>query len=101
MNKGARLAPALGVTKFIIVIDMSLVTLSCATYVRLRCSTNPPLGLRLGSRPFILSHLTAEATEASLLNIRLMLSSNFRCGQIYKYEIYDFGHTLLCYLSQT
>jgi hypothetical protein len=31
----------------------------------------------------------------------LMLSSSFRCDQIYKYNIYDFGHTLLCYLSWT
>ncbi len=38
---------------------------------------------------------------AGLLNKRLMLSSSFRCVQIYKYKIYDFGHTLLCYLSQT
>ncbi len=30
-----------------------------------------------------------------------MLSSSFRCDQIYKYEKYDFGHTLLCYLSRT
>ncbi len=39
--------------------------------------------------------------EAGLLNKRLMLSSSFRYDQIYKYEIYDFGHTLLCYLSRT
>ncbi len=39
--------------------------------------------------------------EAGLLNKRLMLSSSFRCDQIYKYDIYDFGHTLLCYLSRT
>ncbi len=39
--------------------------------------------------------------EAGLLNKRLMLSSSFRCDQIYKYEIYDFGHTFLCYLSRT
>jgi hypothetical protein len=32
---------------------------------------------------------------------KLMLSSNFRCDQIYKNERYDFGHTLLCYLSPT
>ncbi len=38
---------------------------------------------------------------AGLLNKRLMLSSSFRCDQIYKYEIYNFGHTLLCYLSPT
>ncbi len=40
-------------------------------------------------------------TEAGLLNKRLMLSSSFRCDQIYKYKIYNFGHTLLCYLSPT
>jgi hypothetical protein len=39
--------------------------------------------------------------EAGLLNKRLMLSSSFRCDQIHKYEINDFGHTLLCYLSRT
>jgi hypothetical protein len=39
--------------------------------------------------------------EASLLNKRLMLSSSFRCDKIYKYETCNFGHTLLCYLSQT
>jgi hypothetical protein len=39
--------------------------------------------------------------EAGLLNIRHMLSLSFRCDQIYKNEIYNFGHTLLCYLSQT
>jgi len=40
-------------------------------------------------------------SEASSLNKRLMLSSSFMCDQIYKYKIYNFGHTLLCYLSQT
>ncbi len=32
---------------------------------------------------------------------KLMFSSSFRCDQIYKYEIYDFGNALLCYLSWT
>jgi hypothetical protein len=41
------------------------------------------------------------ASEAGLLNKRLMLCSSFRCDQTYNYEIYHFGHTLLCYLSQT
>jgi hypothetical protein len=41
------------------------------------------------------------ASEHGLLNKGLMLSSSFRCDQIYRYEIYNFGHTLLCYLSQT
>jgi hypothetical protein len=31
LNKSLRLAPALGVTKFIIVLDMILVALCCAT----------------------------------------------------------------------
>ncbi len=38
---------------------------------------------------------------AGVLNKRLMLSSSFRCDQIYKYEISNLGHTLLCYLSPT
>jgi hypothetical protein len=38
---------------------------------------------------------------AGSLNKRLILSSSFRCDQIYKYKIYNFGHTLLCYLSPT
>jgi hypothetical protein len=41
-NKSSCLAPALGVTKLIIVKYMLLITLFCATEVRLRCSTNPP-----------------------------------------------------------
>jgi len=44
---------------------------------------------------------TAHHPEAGSLNKRLMLSSSFRCDQIYKYEIYNFGHTLLCCLSRT
>ncbi len=45
--------------------------------------------------------LQESAPEVGLLNKRLMLCSSFRCDQIYKYGIYHFGHTLLCYLSQT
>jgi hypothetical protein len=41
-----------------------------------------------------------QNAEAGLLNKRLMLSSSFWCDQIYKYELYDFGHTLLYYLSE-
>ncbi len=33
--------------------------------------------------------------------LKLILSSNFRCDQIYSYEWYDLGHTFLIYLSQT
>ncbi len=32
---------------------------------------------------------------------KLILSSNFRCYQIHSCQRYDFGHTLLCYLSLT
>ncbi len=39
--------------------------------------------------------------EAGLLNKKLMLSLSSRCDQIYEYELYDLGHTLLCYLSWT
>jgi hypothetical protein len=30
-----------------------------------------------------------------------ILARALRCDQIYKYMLYDFGHNLLCYLSQT
>ncbi len=30
-----------------------------------------------------------------------MLSSSFKCDQIYYCQSYDFGHALLCYLSLT
>jgi len=43
LNKSSCLAPALGMTKFINVTNMILVKLCCATQVRRRCSTNPPL----------------------------------------------------------
>jgi hypothetical protein len=40
-------------------------------------------------------------TRGQFVEQKLMLSSSFRCDQIYKYERYDFGHTSLCYLSRT
>jgi hypothetical protein len=43
LKKSSCLAPALGVTQFMTVIDMDLAALCCATSVRLRCSMNPPL----------------------------------------------------------
>jgi hypothetical protein len=43
LNKSSCLAPTLGVTKFITVKDVILVTLCCATQVALSCLTNPPL----------------------------------------------------------
>jgi hypothetical protein len=49
----------------------------------------------------LMSIVQIEQTEAGSLNKRLRLSSSFWCDQIYKYEIYNFGHTLLCYLSLT
>ncbi len=39
-NKSLSLNAALHVTKFIAIIDMNWVTLCCASYVRLRCSTH-------------------------------------------------------------
>ncbi len=34
-------------------------------------------------------------------SVCLMLGSSFRCDQIHKCQIYDFGHTLLCFLCLT
>jgi hypothetical protein len=36
------------------------------------------------------SDLDVQQTEVGSLNKGLMLSSSFRCDQIYKYELYDF-----------
>jgi hypothetical protein len=58
LNKSSCLAQTLGVTKFIMVLAMDLVTLCCATYAGLRCSTNPPL-----------------VSEAGLLNKRSWLAA--------------------------
>jgi hypothetical protein len=43
VTKSSSLAATLGVTKFITIVAMYQVTLCRASYVRLRCSTNPPL----------------------------------------------------------
>ncbi len=49
------------------------------------------------------SDLDAKQTHlwGRFVEQKLALSSSFRCDQIYKIRRYDFGHTLLCYLSQT
>ncbi len=59
---------------------MIWVTLCFATSARLGYSTNQPM------RP---------------VEQRFMLSYSFRYDQIYKIQIYDWGCTLFCYLSQT
>ncbi len=42
LNKRSCLAPTLGVTKFIRLVAVIVITLCCAPKVRFRCSTNPP-----------------------------------------------------------
>jgi hypothetical protein len=79
LNKSSCLARTLGVTKFINMRDMILVTLCCAAQVRLGYSTNPP-------------QFVEEA---------LTLSCSFGCDKIHNISSYEFGHTLVCYLSQT
>ncbi len=66
----------LGVTKFIIVTVMIWVTLCCATWL-------------------------VSWAWGQVFVQKFMHSSNSRCDQIYSNERYDFGHTLLCYSSQT
>ncbi len=66
LNKSSWLAAALGVTNFIAIITMNLVTVVV----------------------LLKSDLDLQQTH-------------FRCEQIYNYQWYDFGHTLLYYLSPT
>ncbi len=49
----------------------------------------------------LLFNKLASGLRGQFVEQKLMLSSSFRRDQIYKYERYDFGHTVLCYLSQT
>ncbi len=88
LNKGSCLAPpALGVTKFKTARYMILVTLCCATYVQLRCSTNPPLPISKGN---IFGRCLPEQPKAAsgkiggwFIEQMLMLSSSsFRCDKI-------------------
>ncbi len=47
------------------------------------------------------NHQISELTKDQFVEEKLMLSCSFRCGQQYDNHSYDFGHTLLCYLSLT
>ncbi len=87
LNKSSSLVAAVGVTKFTAIVPMSLVTLWRDTWVRLRCSTNPP---------YLLTLLWGRFIEQ-----KLELTCSFRCGQIYNNHSNEFGHTLLWFLSQT
>ncbi len=66
-------------TKFINTRYIILVTLCCATLVRLRCSTNSP----------------------QFVEQTLVLSCSFRCDQIHISHGHELGIALLCYLSTT
>jgi hypothetical protein len=81
LNKSSCLAPALGVSKFIIITNMIMVTI----VVLLKSDLDAQQ-----------THLRGQFVEK-----RLVLSSSFRCNQINYCERYDFDHTLLCYLSPT
>ncbi len=49
----------------------------------------------------IRSYLDIQQTHHRFVGQKLMLISNFRCDTIHKIHCYKFGHTVLCYLSQT
>ncbi len=49
----------------------------------------------------LLFNKLASGLRGQFVEQKLMLSSSFRRDQIYKDERYNFGHTLLCYLSRT
>ncbi len=79
LNKSSCLAAALAVAKFMTIVAMNLVTLCGVVQVRVRCSTNC----------------------GRFVELKLALSSSFRCDRIQNCRRYDFGCTLLCYSSQT
>jgi len=46
-----------------------------------------------------MSFVQQASLRGQFVESMLMHSSSFRCDQIYNCQIYNFGHTLLCYLS--
>jgi hypothetical protein len=45
------------------------------------------------------THVASIVIRGCFVEQKLVLSSSFRCDQIYKCQAYDFGHTLLCCLN--
>jgi hypothetical protein len=82
LTKSSGLAPPLGMIKFVTVIAINL-----ATLIVLHKSDFDTQ--QTGLIPSV------RFVEQKFVKQMLMLNSSFRCDQIYKY-----GYTLLCYLSQ-
>ncbi len=83
VKQSSCLAATLGVTKFIMLSTMNLVTLCLLFKSNLKVQQT-----NLMSRGWFIEQ-------------KFMLSSSFRCSPIHNCHKYDFGHTLLCYLSRT
>jgi hypothetical protein len=50
---------------------------------------------------FCLRWIVCVSFSGRFVERKLMLSSNFKCYQLHDCKRYDFGHTLLCYISPT
>ncbi len=97
LNKRTSLAPALGVTKFIIILDMILVTLCCVPEVWLRCPTSPPLRPVCQTVKSNLSRTTKcdQNTGLPIMNlvtIFVLLKSHFDAQQTGHWSVYT-GNT--------
>ncbi len=90
MNKSSCLARTLGMTNFLMVIAMDTITLCCATYVELRCSTNPPLGNTM--RSTVLSFPLGDTT--------LSIKGLFETLSIIKFSITTLCHYAECHCAE-
>ncbi len=78
LNKSSCLGVAIGVMKFITIIDINIVTLCCTTELLLRI------------------FLRGQSVKQ-----KLMLSCRYRCDEIHNNHWYEYGHTLLYWWSPT
>jgi hypothetical protein len=62
---------------------------------------NKKFGFKILSYHFIFNFHCSFGSWGRFVEQKLMLNSSFRCDQIHDCQRYDFGHTLLCYLSLT
>ncbi len=109
-NKSSSLSPTLDVTiwsHFVVLLKSDL----DAQQTDHSSCFSPTLGVTICTRFTVMNlvtlccainwYLDVQQTHLRFVEQKLMLISNFLCDKIHKIHCYKFGHTLLCYLSQT
>jgi hypothetical protein len=83
------------------IMTLSMMMYSITTFSIMIFSIITFSKMTLSIMTFTMTTLSITPLRGQFVEQMLTLSLSFRCDQIYKYERYDFGHTLLCCLSRT